>query len=238
MNEKQFAIIVAGGSGSRINSPIPKQFLEISGKPVVMHTIEAFYNYRASIKIILVLPERDIPQWKVLCDQYRFNIPLILTKGGESRFESVRNGLKKLGTDGLVAIHDGARPLVSRNIISKSFETAAKYGNAITAVSLKDSIRKMENDGSTAMDRAAFKLVQTPQTFKVNIIKAAYANATASADFTDDAIVVERAGQIIHLVEGSYNNIKITTPEDLPIAEALLSHSANGKKSNKKIRHA
>jgi 2-C-methyl-D-erythritol 4-phosphate cytidylyltransferase len=218
----QYVIIVAGGSGSRMKSAVPKQFLEIGGVPVLMRTISRFYQYNNAINIILVLPESDIATWQNLCQKHSFRIPIQVTKGGTTRFESVKNGLALIDNDdAVVAVHDGVRPFVSLEVIANSFNQAATYGNAVVAVALKDSIRRVERDQSIALNRNDFKLVQTPQVFRVDIIKKAY-SVTEGTDFTDDASVVEAAGITIKLVEGSYENIKITTPEDLFIAEALL----------------
>lgn len=218
---KQFAVIVAGGSGSRMKSEIPKQYLPIDGLPVLMHTINAFYNYTKSIKIIVVLPPDDLNLWEELCVTYKFNLPLQVTAGGETRFQSVRNGLNKISIDGIVAIHDGVRPMVNKEIIATSFEIAALHGSAIAAVRLKESIRVTDKDQTKTADRSKFRIIQTPQTFQVNLIKQAYQIAE-NPQFTDDASVLEKSGHKISLFEGSYKNIKITTPEDLIIAEAFL----------------
>jgi 2-C-methyl-D-erythritol 4-phosphate cytidylyltransferase len=221
MNSKEYALIVAGGKGTRINSKTPKQFLELDGLPVLMHTILAFYRYSEKISIVLVLPEGDMDTWRALCVRYKFTHTLTLQKGGETRFQSVKNGLEKIEGDGLVAIHDGVRPLVSENIIGASFRLAAVHQSAIAAVRLKESIRITDQDNTKAVDRSRFRLIQTPQTFKVSIIKEAY-EMKEDLSLTDDASVAERAGHTISLFEGSYENIKITTSEDLIIAEALL----------------
>lgn len=221
MNNREYAILVAGGKGTRIKSKLPKQFLELMGKPILMHTIEAFYRYSPTITIILVLPEDDFETWQSLCEKHHFNKPLILQQGGESRFQSVKNGLEKIEGSGLVAIHDGVRPLVSEDIIGASFRLAAVHGSAVAAVRLKESIRMTDQDTTKAMDRSKFRLVQTPQTFQVDLIKRAY-QTKEDPSLTDDASVAEKAGHLISLFEGSYENIKITTPEDLVIAEALL----------------
>lgn len=219
---KEYAIIVAGGTGKRMASKIPKQFLILSDLPVLMHTLNAFYNYSNSIEIILVLPKYLINYWKDLCVQYEFSIPHQIVSGGTSRYKSVKNGLLKvLEPNALVAIHDGVRPLVTTNIIRTSFKEAAKFGSAISAVDLKESIRQLDHDKNTAVDRNAYKLIQTPQTFQFSLIKHAY-DIEDVEDLTDDAIVAEKAGVKIHLIEGSYENIKITTKNDLRIAETLM----------------
>jgi 2-C-methyl-D-erythritol 4-phosphate cytidylyltransferase len=221
MNNKEYALIVAGGKGTRIKSKVPKQFLDLDGIPVLMRTINTFYAYSPAISVIVVLPEDDFPIWEELCLLHKYNKPLLLTKGGDTRFQSVKNGLEKIEGEGLVAIHDGVRPLVSEDIIGASFRLAAVHGSAVAAVRLKESIRMTDQDNTKAMDRSRFRLVQTPQTFQVSLIKQAY-QIKEDASLTDDASVAERAGHVISLFEGSYENIKITTPEDLIVAEALI----------------
>ena len=221
MNLKEYTLIVAGGKGTRIKSKLPKQFLELNGLPILMHTINAFLRYNSDMTIILVLPEDDFALWNELCAKHHFTNKFILTKGGDSRFQSVKNGLDKIEGEGLVAIHDGVRPLVSEDIIGASFHLAAVHESAVAAVRLKESIRMTDQDNTKAMDRSRFRLIQTPQTFKVSLIKQAY-QQKEDASLTDDASVAERAGHIISLFEGSYENIKITTQEDLIVAKALL----------------
>jgi 2-C-methyl-D-erythritol 4-phosphate cytidylyltransferase len=223
LNQKEYAVIVAGGKGTRIKSALPKQFLELFGKPVLLHTIEAFYRYAESIQIILVLPAADFPIWKSICDRFQFTAPITLQHGGDTRFQSVKNGLDKIEGDGLVAIHDGVRPLISEDIIAASFRLAAVHGSAVAAVRLKESIRMTDMDNTRAMDRSRFRIIQTPQTFEVNLIKKAY-EMKEDSSLTDDASVAERSGHAISLFEGSYENLKITTAEDLIVAEALLNH--------------
>lgn len=222
MNNKEYALIVAGGKGTRINSKLPKQFLELNGLPILMHTINAFYRYSEQIQIIVVLPADDFSTWKMLCEKYQFNKPLILQQGGETRFQSVKKGLEKIETDGLVAIHDGVRPLVNEDIIGASFRLASVHQCAVASVRLKDSIRETNQDNTKSVDRSKFRLIQTPQTFQVDLIKQAY-QIKEDVSLTDDASVAERSGHRISLFEGSYENIKITTPEDIVVAEALLA---------------
>src|SRR5690606_29048492 len=166
MNTPEYAIIVAGGKGTRIKSKIPKQFIELNGLPILMHTINTFYRYSHSITVILVLPSDDMETWKQLCVRYHFNKPLILQEGGDTRFQSVRKGLMKIEGQGLVAIHDGVRPLVSQDIIAASFRLAAVHQSAVAAVRLKESIRITDQDNTKAMDRSRFRIIQTPQTFQ------------------------------------------------------------------------
>ena len=223
MNSKEYALIVAGGKGTRIKSDKPKQFLPLNGMPVLMHTILAFYRYSQSIEVVLVLPQDQIALWHTLCVEHNFTKPATIQPGGESRFQSVKRGLEKM-EEGLVAIHDGVRPLVSEEIIAASFRLAAKNDSAVAAVPLKESIRIVEQDGTSALDRTRFKLIQTPQTFKVSLIRKAY-DVEEDPTLTDDASVAERDGCHISLFDGSFDNIKITTAEDIVIAEALLARN-------------
>ncbi len=222
---KEYALIVAGGKGTRIKSKIPKQFIELNGLPVLMHTLNAFYRYSTTLTIILVLPETDFETWHVLTEKYNFKKNIILQKGGDTRFQSVKNGLSLLNEPGLVAIHDGVRPLVSEDIIGASFRLAAVHQSAVAAVRLKESIRMTDQDTTIAVDRSRFRLIQTPQTFAVDLIKKSY-EIKEDPSLTDDASVAERSGHTISLFEGSYENIKITTGEDLIIAEALMKQKS------------
>jgi len=222
LNKREHAIIVAGGKGTRIKSSVPKQFIELCGKPVLFHTLEAFHRYSPALNIVLVLPAEEMDSWKTLVARYKFSIPVTLQSGGETRFQSVKRGLEKIDGSGLVAIHDGVRPLVSADIIGASFRLAAVHGTAVAAVRLKESIRMTDPDTTRAVDRSKFRLIQTPQTFNLDLIRKAYA-LKEDPTLTDDASVAEKAGQTISLFEGSYENLKITTPEDLLVAEALLT---------------
>jgi 2-C-methyl-D-erythritol 4-phosphate cytidylyltransferase len=221
VNTKEYALIVAGGKGTRIKSAVPKQFLELNGVPVLIHTLNAFIRYSQQISIILVLPDDDIENWKQLAAKHNFTFPLTIQTGGDTRFQSVKRGLEKIEGTGLVAIHDGVRPLISEDIIGASFRLAAVHGSAVAAVRLKESIRMTDQDTTRAVDRSKFRLIQTPQTFGVELIRKAYEGREDSS-LTDDASVAERSGHIISLFEGSYENLKITTPEDLVVASALL----------------
>jgi 2-C-methyl-D-erythritol 4-phosphate cytidylyltransferase len=221
MARQEYALIVAGGKGTRMQQALPKQFLTLHGLPVLMHTLYAFYRYSPTLPIILVLPEDDFATWQSLCRVHGFTLPVTLQAGGASRYESVKKGLSRIAGDGLVAIHDGVRPLVSEAIIAASFRLAAEKQSAVAAVPLKDSIRELDGVYTRALDRSLFRLIQTPQTFDVSVIRAAY-DQPEDATLTDDASLAERAGLAITLFEGSYENIKITTPEDLIVAEALL----------------
>ncbi len=219
-NMKRFVIIVAGGKGSRMLSEIPKQFLCINGVPILIHTIKRFTAF-TDVAVLLVLPENQLSLWGDICAKYSFDSPKVI-KGGDTRFQSVKNGLEAIDeTEGIVAIHDGVRPFVSKSLIVNNFSEAGKQGSALTVVDLKDSLRQLIGANSFSLNRADFRLVQTPQTFVLDKIKDAY-NVDFKDTFTDDASVFESAGNEIHLVEGDYNNIKVTTPEDLVIAESLV----------------
>ncbi len=222
MNIPEFAVITAGGIGTRMSSDIPKQFLLLRGRPILMHTLQRFYDYDNEINIILVLPDHAFEYWRDLCEKYKFHIPHRLVAGGKTRFQSVKAGLSAINSDeGLVAVHDGVRPLISQEIIDASFRLAALHGSAVAAVRLKESIRITDQDTTKAVDRSLYRVIQTPQTFRLSLIKKAF-NTEETSDLTDEASVAERSGVRISLFEGSYKNIKITTPEDLIIAEALL----------------
>jgi 2-C-methyl-D-erythritol 4-phosphate cytidylyltransferase len=221
----RYAIIVAGGSGSRMQSVVPKQFLSINGLPVLMHTLLAFYNSDSKPQLILVLPTDYHDHWAQLCTTYNFNIPHQLLSGGETRFHSVKNGLGLIpdNEDSIIAVHDAVRPLTSREIIDESYQYAAANGNAIAAVKSRDSIRQLKDGSSIALTRDEIYLVQTPQTFQSAQLKKAYYQPYNS-HFTDDASVVEATGIKINLIEGNYQNIKITFAEDIAIAELLLKN--------------
>jgi 2-C-methyl-D-erythritol 4-phosphate cytidylyltransferase len=227
---KKYAIIVAGGSGSRMGSDLSKQFLPIHGKPILVHTIEKFLSYSSDIQLVIVLPKKDFLIWEQIISTptthsliQLLNHSIIITEGGATRFLSVKNGLAKIqDNEGLVAVHDAVRPCLNLGIIQKGFEVAAEFGTAVTCVPLKDSARMVvENGENVAIDRSLYRLVQTPQTFKVSLMKAAFEQAEQTF-FTDCASVIEYAGNKITLIEGSYENIKITTPEDLILAESFL----------------
>ncbi len=215
-------IIVAGGSGNRFKSEIPKQFIELNGKPILMHSIIAFYKYQKGIEIILVLPEQQLDFWYSLCEKYNFKIKHRIVHGGKTRFESVKNGLETVKlSQNLIAIHDGVRPLVSQNTIDCCFQQAKIFGNAIPAILPVDSVRQVSNNANIPIDRSKLRLIQTPQVFKIKILKKAY-EQKYTENFTDDASVLEAIGEKINLVEGNRENIKITNRIDLIIAEAIF----------------
>ncbi|MBN1927673.1 MAG: 2-C-methyl-D-erythritol 4-phosphate cytidylyltransferase [Prolixibacteraceae bacterium] len=219
---KKIALIVAGGSGSRMKASVPKQFLPLNGIPVLMHTVRRFFDFDLSFEIIIVLPENQFDHWKELCAKYRFSIKHRLAPGGENRFQSVQNGLNKIdGEEGIVFIHDGVRPLVSNETLQRCLKTTIEKGNALPVMPLVESVREMTNDGNKPADRSKLFSVQTPQVFRVKEIKAAYEPGYDPV-FTDDTMVLERLGKKIYMVEGNRENIKITHQEDLTVAEALL----------------
>ncbi|RAI85839.1 2-C-methyl-D-erythritol 4-phosphate cytidylyltransferase [Algoriphagus yeomjeoni] len=224
------AILVAGGKGTRMGGPVAKQYMPVAGKPVLMRTLSVFHKVDPTIDLILVLPESDFLYWEDLCAQFKFKIPHRLVAGGNSRFQSVRNGLHSLSTDTkLVAIHDGVRPFVAESVISESFEVAEQAGSAIAVIALKDSIRKLRDDGKSFYEeRQYFRLVQTPQTFQVDKIKKAFA-VTELQQFTDDATVYENQGWQVTLISGNPENIKITTPEDLGYAEFIAAKQLSNR---------
>ena len=215
-----FALIVAGGTGTRMGTDIPKQFLELAGKPVLMHTIERFRAFDKSVIIITVLPESQLGFWEELQKKYSFSIPHTVVTGGSSRFMSVKNGLKEVAENGLVAIHDGVRPLVAIDTIKRCFADAEKFGNAVPVISPSDSLRMITEQGNIPVNRHYLRIIQTPQVFDAKLIKKAYLQEY-SPDFTDDATLLEKSGETIHLVEGNKENLKITNPGDLAVAEAL-----------------
>lgn len=220
---KYYAVIVAGGSGTRMQSAVPKQFLLLNGLPVLMHTIRAFEQSCVTPVIVLVLPLTYHAYWQQLCDVHSFTTPHLLVAGGETRFHSVKNGIDQIpDNDALIAVHDAVRPLTSKQIIETSYQYAEKYGNAVTAVKSRDSVRQLVNCKSVSLSRDQIYLIQTPQTFRADLLKKAY-EQPYSDKFTDDASVMEQYGFEIHLIEGNHQNIKITFPEDLIIAELFLN---------------
>ena len=218
-----YIIIVAGGKGLRMGSDIPKQFLPIGGKPVLMRTLERFREYSKDIHIILVLPEAQQAYWHELCQEYHFDVEYTLANGGQTRFHSVQNGLAKVPDDaiGVVGVHDGVRPFPSIEVIRNCYTTAREKKAVIPVIPVVETVRHLEGEQSKTVPRDAYRLVQTPQTFDIQLLKAA--NRQPYNDgFTDDASVVEAFGYNITLVEGNRENIKITTPYDLKIAEVLI----------------
>ncbi len=218
---KKYAIIVAGGTGKRMGESLPKQFLKLGGTPILIHTLQAFQLADPEIELILTLPQEEIQFWDELNIWHQNHLEHKVVAGGETRFHSVKNALELVG-EGLVAVHDGVRPFISTEIINRSFDMAQESKAVVTAVPMKDSVRQIDEKGnSTNIDRSSLRMIQTPQTFDVDLLKSAY-NTDYKSSFTDDASVVEAYGYNITLIDGEYQNIKITTPEDLIIAEALL----------------
>lgn len=216
------ALIVAGGKGLRMGSELPKQFLPIGGKPVLMHTLEAFHRFDKRMQLILVLPREQQGFWRELCEMHRFNIRHEIADGGETRFHSVKNGLALInGIGGMVGVHDGVRPFVSQEVIARCFREAAVRKAVIPVINVVETVRHLTGSGSETVNRNDYKLVQTPQVFDVDLLRRAYEQEFTPL-FTDDASVVEAMGVPVHLVEGNRENIKITTPFDLKVASALL----------------
>lgn len=224
----KYAVIVAGGKGLRMGADIPKQFLPVGGKPVLMHTISRFHTYDKDLKVILVLPKEQQACWKELCEQYHFSEEFQLADGGTSRFQSCKNGLSMIPADsvGLVGIHDGVRPFVSLDTIARCFDAAEVSEAVIPVMPITDTLRFIgDSPSGRNVQRDDYKAVQTPQVFDIQLAKEAYAQEE-SPDFTDDASVVERLGHTVAMVEGNRENIKITTPFDLKVAEVLLIQNA------------
>lgn len=218
---KRSTIIVAGGSGKRMGASVPKQFLLLKGMPVLCRTIEAFYQADPDMQLIVVLPEDQLDSWRMLCIGHGFTLEHSVVCGGEERFHSVREGLKEVKHEGLVAVHDGVRPLVSVGLIARCLAAAEAHGAAIPVVPVSSSVREVIGGGSRAVDRARLRLVQTPQCFRVPLLRKAF-ELPYDAAFTDEATLVERTGTTVHLVEGEERNIKLTTPLDLRVAEVFL----------------
>lgn len=212
-------IITAGGTGKRMGAGVPKQFLLIDGRPMLMHTIEAFYSFDPTFELILTLPEEWASHWEELCEKHTFTIPHRLVTGGEERFHSVKNAINHC-TGEFIAIHDGVRPFVSQDTIRRCFESAQIHHAAIPVVPVNQSIRKVTEEGNLGVNRNEYKVVQTPQVFTRKILIESY-NQPYDPAFTDDASVVENRGYEIHMVEGNEENIKITTKQDLLLAAQL-----------------
>ncbi len=222
---KRAALIVAGGKGLRMGADLPKQFMPIGGVPVLMRTLSAFYDHDNSIDIVLVLPREQMAFWQDLCSKHDFRIPHRIAEGGETRFHSVQNGLALIENDALVAVHDGVRPFVSSEVIETCYRAAETHGAVIPVTEVVETLRHVTDTDTTkesrTVPRSEYRLVQTPQTFQARLLKSAYAQPYTDA-FTDDASVVEAVGHPITLVQGNKENIKLTTPFDLTVAEALL----------------
>lgn len=222
---KRSFIVTAGGIGQRMESKVPKQFIEIQGKPILMYTLENLYSFDPHAQFILTLPSEWFSYWNDLIKKHKFTIPVELVEGGKERFHSIQNALKIVNGD-VVAIHDGVRPFVSHTTLQNLFEKVSSHKAVIPIVSIKDSLIEIVGDYSKHVQREKYKIVQTPQIFKTEIIKSAYTH-TFSPEFTDDASVVEKSGTRIELVEGNNENIKITSPEDLKLAQFYLFQNIN-----------
>lgn len=217
--KKLSVIIVAGGKGLRVGGELPKQFHLIAGEPMLMHTIRAFNRYSESVRIVVVLPLVSQPYWAQLCEEYQFKVPHIVVDGGETRFHSVKNGLDLISDEETVAVHDGARPFVTCQLIERCFNVSIEKNiGVIPVVDEVNSVRQMIGDESRVINRETLKLVQTPQVFPADLLKKAY-KTEFNASFTDDASVAEKWGMRIMLVEGEETNIKITTPFDMALAQ-------------------
>lgn len=218
----KYAVIVAGGKGVRMNSALPKQFLPLCDKPILYHTIKAFIDVYEDVKIILVLPEDNISYTQMVLQAFTDRIDLTIVAGGATRFHSVQNGLQAIDGDGVVFVHDGVRPLLSTSLIHACYYQTVEKGSAIPAIAVSDSMRIVDGEDSRPVDRNKMRSIQTPQTFRTDIILSAF-EQEYSDEFTDEATVVESAGYKVALIEGEKSNIKITTPEDMKVAESILA---------------
>lgn len=218
-----YIIIVAGGKGLRMGGDLPKQFMPLHGKPVLMHTIERFRSYSDELKIILVLPHEQQDYWRQICQKYNFNVEHTVVDGGQTRFHSSQNGVAAVPDDatGVIGIHDGVRPFVSEETIARCFEAARQFGAALPVLPVTDTLRRVTDDGGYNVQRNDYRTVQTPQTFDAQLLKQAF-KQPYSDNFTDDASVVEALGHKVTMVDGNRENIKLTTPFDLVVAEALI----------------
>lgn len=218
---KKYAVIVAGGKGVRMGSAVPKQFLPLNGQPILYHTIKAFADAFADMQLVLVLPQDQLSYAQMVLQSFPERIDITIVVGGETRFHSVQNGLKVVEHDSVVFVQDGVRPLVTKELIQRCYVQAIEKGSAIPAIPVADSMRILEDEDSRPIDREQMRIIQTPQTFKAEVILPAF-NQEYQAAFTDEATVVEAYGDVVYLVDGERSNIKVTTPEDMIVAEALL----------------
>ncbi len=218
---KKYVIIVAGGTGTRMNNVIPKQFIELKGKPVLLHTAQKFINAIPGINLIIALPKKLHLEWSELCDKHNFKFSHQVIEGGETRYHSVKNGLSLVPENCIVGVHDAARPLVTELLIINLFETAQQKGSACPAIPVTETIREVVDGNNRSVDRTKYFIIQTPQCFQSSLLKKAFLLPYQST-FTDDASVLEATGEKINLIDGDRNNIKITTAQDLIIAEVLI----------------
>ncbi|MDR1006557.1 MAG: 2-C-methyl-D-erythritol 4-phosphate cytidylyltransferase [Bacteroidales bacterium] len=222
-SKQHYAVIVAAGQGKRMQSSIPKQFMPLKGKPILMHTITNLHSIDSSLRFILVLSKEHIPLWQKLCSEYAFNLPITIVEGGKERFDSVKRGLAEVENDSIVAIHDGVRPFVGKNVWKQCFDMAESASNAVPALIAKDSIRLRCKETTKTFNRNDVYLIQTPQCFHSNLIKSAY-NQPFNPLFTDDIQVFESIyDNKINIIEGNAENIKITTPFDVLIADSIAA---------------
>lgn len=217
----EYAIIVAGGKGSRMGNKSPKQFLLLSGKPLLFYSVQAFYSYNPTIQIIVALHPDHLTDWRKICIEHDFYLSHRLVPGGETRYQSVKNALETITGEGFVAVHDAARPVVSKELIATTFREARKYLNAIPGIPVNETVRTIESGHPRLVDRNNLRIIQTPQVFETGLLKRAY-QQEFQPSFTDDASLLEAQGTDLHLVEGDFRNIKITYPGDLEMAEACL----------------
>jgi len=221
MTMKKYAIIVAGGTGSRLSSETPKQFLLLSGEPVLMHSIKNFNLYDPEIHIIVAMHPAYIDNWTALCAERSFDIPHQLAPGGETRFHSVKNALALVSGSGLVAVHDAARPLATVDLIARTFEEAAEHGTAIPCIPVNETVRSIKDGQVSLVDRSTLRITQTPEVFDISLLQHAYRQSYRE-EFTDDGSVVEATGRQVHLIDGEPANLKVTLPGDIELAEVLL----------------
>lgn len=218
---KRFAVIVAGGKGLRMGNEIPKQFLLLQGKPILLWSLEAFAAFDPTIECTVVLPESQIAYWKELCKKHSCSVPHAVVAGGAERFNSVQNGLRTISGDGVVAVHDGVRPLLTGTMLQEGFEMASDFASAVPYIDSIDSLRIIDGDRTKTLDRSLIKRIQTPQIFDAVQLKEVM-DVSYNPKFTDEASVWEHSGRMLHFYKGDSRNIKITTPEDLQIAELFL----------------
>lgn len=221
INIKKYAVIVAGGKGTRMGAAVPKQFLPLLGKPLLCYPIEAFAQAMSGINLILVLPEDQLRSAQIVLRSYLGGVDVTIVAGGETRYHSVQNGLKVIKDDGIVFVHDGARPLVSTELILRCYVQAMEKGSAIPTIAVTESLRVVDDNNSRPVDREHIRIIQTPQTFHSSILLPAFEQEYQTS-FTDEATVLEAFGTKVHLIDGARDNIKVTTPEDMLIAEVLL----------------
>jgi len=222
MKSTRYVIVVAAGSGKRMGAPLPKQFLSVKGKPLLMHTLTRLHEFDSAINLLLVLNPDFVAFWEEQIAQHNFLVPHKIVAGGEERFHSVRCALDVIDDlTAVVGIHDGVRPLVSVDTLTRCFDAAEEHGNAVPVIAVNDSLRELSEHGNFAVERSRYRIVQTPQCFRLSVLKPAF-NRPFSPTFTDDASVFEASGNSVHLVEGNRDNLKITTPEDLHWLESRL----------------